>query len=46
MSRPKGSQNKKKQPQILDAAESERLDYLAALLLEIVETEFHESEAA
>lgn len=46
MSRPIGSHNEKKQPPILETAESERLDYLAALLLEIVEAELREGEAA
>ena len=46
MSRPVGSQNKQKLPPILETAESERLDYLAALLLEIVEAELREGEAA
>lgn len=45
MSRPTGSKNKEIPPKIVMADESERLDYLAALLLEIVEEELQESEA-
>ena len=37
MSRPRGSRNEQKQPKITTADEAERLEYLAALLLEIVE---------
>ena len=39
MSRPLGSKGKIKQPKIVESNESERLEYLAALLLEIVEEE-------
>ncbi|MEO5949832.1 MAG: hypothetical protein ABIQ04_00115 [Candidatus Saccharimonadales bacterium] len=39
MSRPIGSQNKQLPPETVYADASERLDYLAALLLEIVEKE-------
>ncbi len=45
MSRPKGSKNKEAPPEIIQADETERLEYLAALLLEIVEEELRESEA-
>lgn len=39
MSRPIGSKNAKKLPKIMLADETERLEYIAALLLEIVEDE-------
>ena len=39
MSRPAGSKNNEKLPKIIQADETERLEYLAALLLEIVEEE-------
>ncbi|MFZ2545165.1 MAG: hypothetical protein WAW80_04260 [Candidatus Saccharimonadales bacterium] len=45
MSRPRGSKNTIKQPKGIVAEESERLEYLAALLLEIIEEELRESEA-
>lgn len=45
MSRLMGSENKERPPEIVLANESERLDYLAALLLEIAEEELRESEA-
>ena len=38
MSRPTGSKNNEKPPRIIEADETERLEYLA-LLLEIAETE-------
>jgi len=44
MSRPIGSKNSEKPPTIIKLEESERLDYLAALLLEIIEEELQESE--
>jgi hypothetical protein len=46
MSRPNGSKNKPKPQKITQAGEVERLEYLAALLLEIAEEELQESEAA
>ena len=46
MSRPTGSKNKETSPQIVQANDAERLDYLAALLLEIAEEELRESEVA
>ncbi len=39
MSRPSGSKNNEKPPRIIEADETERLEYLAALLLEIAEAE-------
>ena len=45
MSRPTGTKNVVKQPEITAIEESERLEYLAALLLEIVEEELQKSEA-
>lgn len=45
MSRPTGSKNKETPPEIIQADASERLNYLAALLLEIAEEELRESEA-
>jgi hypothetical protein len=45
MSRPNGSKNNEHVPRIILADESERLEYLAALLLEIAEEELTESEA-
>lgn len=44
MSRPTGSKNKETPPEIIQADVSERLNYLAALLLEIAEEELRESE--
>jgi hypothetical protein len=44
MSRPTGSTNKEAPPEIIQADETVRLDYLAALLLEIAEDELRESE--
>jgi hypothetical protein len=44
MSRPRGSKNKEKPSATVAAEVSERLDYLAALLLEIAEEELRESE--
>lgn len=46
MSRPIGSKNVEIAPTIIQANEAERLEYLAALLLEIVEEELQESELA
>ena len=46
MSRPTGSKNKEKPPKIVQAEEPERLEYLAALLLEIAEEELQNSEVA
>lgn len=46
MSRPTGSKNKEAPPKIILADENERLEYLAALLLEIAEEELQESETA
>lgn len=45
MSRPTGSTNKETLPGIIQADESERLEYLANLLLEIAEEEIREDEA-
>jgi hypothetical protein len=45
MSRPVGSKNIKKLPKIMLADETERLEYIAALLLEIVEEELQQREA-
>ena len=44
MSRPTGSKNKEIPPEIILANEADRLEYLAALLLEIAEEELRESE--
>ena len=44
MSRPVGCKNQEKSPTIVESEESERLDYLATLLLEIIEEELRESE--
>lgn len=46
MSRPAGSTNKETPPEIIQADEAVRMDYLAALLLEIAEEELRESETA
>jgi hypothetical protein len=46
MSRPTGSKNKEKPPKIVQAEEAERLEYLAALLLEIAEEELQNSGVA
>jgi hypothetical protein len=46
MSRPSQSKNKVKQPEIVQADETDRLKYLAALLLEIAEEELGESEGS
>ena len=46
MSRPIGSKNKETPPEIVQADESDRLAYLATLLLEIAEEELAESEVA
>lgn len=46
MSRPTGSKNTEKQPKIIQADETERLEYLAALLLEIAEEELEAGDAA
>jgi hypothetical protein len=46
MSRPTGSKNKEIPPEITLANEADRLEYLAALLLEIAEDELQESEVA
>jgi hypothetical protein len=45
MSRPAGSKNNEHLPEIILADEAERLEYVAALLLEIAEEELTESEA-
>ena len=39
MSRPKGSKNKEKESEVVKVDDTERLEYLAALLLEIAEEE-------
>jgi hypothetical protein len=44
MSRPTGSKNTTKLPKIVRTDEKERLEYIAALLLEIVEQEFQRRE--
>jgi hypothetical protein len=46
MSRPTGSKNNERPPKIIQADETERLEYLAALLLEIAEEEIAGGEAA
>ena len=46
MSRPNGSKNVEKPPKIIEADETERLDYITALLLEIAEEELQQSEGA
>ena len=46
MSRPTGSKNKEKPPKIIEADEADRLEYLAALLLEIAEEELASGETA
>lgn len=46
MTRHKGSKNKETPPEIILANEADRLEYLAALLLEIAEEELRESEVA
>lgn len=46
MSRPTGSKNNERPPKIIQADETERLEYLAALLLEIAEEEIARGEAA
>jgi len=46
MSRAIGSKNKETSPEIIQTDETHRLEYLAALLLEIVEEELRESEVA
>lgn len=46
MSRAIGTKNKKTSPEITRADETDRLKYLASLLLEIVEEEMRESEVA
>ncbi len=46
MSRPNGSKNVEKPPKIIEADETERLEYIAALLLEIAEEELQQSEGA
>lgn len=45
MSRPKGSKNSKRLPQIITADDNERLEYLATLLLELVEEEIKQEGA-
>lgn len=45
MSRPTGPKNKEAPPEITQADTSERLNYLAALLLEIAEEELRKNEA-
>jgi hypothetical protein len=44
MSRPTGSKNKEAPPKIIQADDTERLEYLATLLLEIAEEELRESK--
>lgn len=44
MSRPTGSKNKEAPPKIIQANDTERLEYLAALLLEIIEADLQGSE--
>lgn len=44
MSRPVGSTNQQEVPAIIQADETERIEYLASLLLEIIEEEFQEGE--
>ena len=44
MSRPVGSTNQEKTPAIIQADETERIEYLASLLLEIIEEELQEGE--
>jgi hypothetical protein len=44
MSRPQGSKNKQR-VSIIGTDETERLEYLATLLLEIIEEELQESDA-
>lgn len=44
MSRPYGSKNVEKPPKIIEAGEMERLEYIAALLLEIAEEELRDTE--
>lgn len=46
MSRPTGSKNREELPKIIQADEAERLEYLAALLLELAEEELAGGEAA
>ena len=46
MSRPNGSKNVEKPPRIIEANETERIEYIAALLLEIAEDELQQSEDA
>lgn len=46
MSRPTVTKNSKKLPKIIQADETERLEYLAALLLDIAEAEIAGGEAA
>lgn len=46
MSRPTGTKNREKLPPIIQAGETERLEYLAALLLEIAEEELALGDAA
>jgi hypothetical protein len=45
MSRPTGSKNISKLPEIVQADEKERLEYIAALLLEIIDEEINSNEA-
>lgn len=44
MSRPTGSKNKEAPPKIVQANDTERLEYLAALLLEIIEADLRGGE--
>ena len=46
MSRPTGSKNENILPEIVQANEADRLEYLASLLLEIAESELRETEEA
>ncbi|MDQ5944110.1 MAG: hypothetical protein QG658_176 [Patescibacteria group bacterium] len=45
MSRPTGSKNISKLPKIVQADEKERLEYIAALLLEIIDEEINGRKA-
>lgn len=46
MSRPIGSRNVEIVPAIIQKDDTERLEYLASLLLEIIEEELRESEVS
>ena len=45
MSRPHGSKNKPKHPPEIAMSNTERMEYVAQLLLEIAEDEFKQNEA-